>query len=302
MSVFKKLLTNVRLMVQIGFTAITNGYLIGFTEGKIYKGSTKQICVPGLNCYSCPGAIGSCPIGSLQAVIGSKNFKFSFYIIGFLMIIGTTIGRFACGWLCPFGLVQDLLYRIPSKKIKKVPFDKYLRYLKFVILGVFVFGMPLLIRGDSGYGSPWFCKLICPSGTLLAGIPLVTMNPSLQRITGFLFNWKISILIITLLGSIFIYRPFCKYVCPLGAIYGVFNIFSLYGYKVDENICNKCGICERKCKMNVKVYENPNSIECIRCGECIKNCPRKAIDSVFLKEDKSSKKYKEAERSSSVKL
>lgn len=124
MSIFKKFITDIRLMVQIGFTAITNGYLIGFTEGKIYKGSTKQICVPGLNCYSCPGAIGSCPIGSLQAVIGSKNFKFSFYIIGFLMIIGTTIGRFVCGWLCPFGLVQDFLYRIPSKKIKKIPFDK----------------------------------------------------------------------------------------------------------------------------------------------------------------------------------
>lgn len=162
--------------------------------------------------------------------------------------------------------------------------------------------MPLLIRGDSGYGSPWFCKLICPSGTLLAGIPLVTMNPSLQRITGFLFNWKISILIIILIGSILIYRPFCKYICPLGAIYGAFNGFSLYGYKVDGNLCNKCGICERKCKMNVKVYEDPNSIECIRCGECIKNCPRKAIDSIFLKEDKSSKKYGEDKKSSSVRL
>lgn len=297
MNIFKRTFTNLRLMVQIGFTAITNGYLIGFAEGKIYRGNSKRICVPGLNCYSCPGAIGSCPIGSLQAVMGSKNFKFSFYVIGFLMIIGATLGRFVCGWLCPFGLVQDLLYKIPFRKIKKVPFDKYLRYIKFVILGVFVFGMPLLIKGESGYGSPWFCKLICPSGTLLAGIPLVSMNPSLQRITGFLFNWKISILIITLVGSIFVYRPFCKYICPLGAIYGLFNKFSLYSYKVDENLCNKCGICEKRCNMNIKAYENPNSIECIRCGECIKSCPKKAIGRVSLKEDKNPTRYKETKKS-----
>lgn len=297
MNIFKRTFTNLRLMVQIGFTAISNGYLIGFVEGKIYRGSSKRICVPGLNCYSCPGAIGSCPIGSLQAVIGSKNFKFSFYVIGFLMIIGASLGRFVCGWLCPFGLVQDLMYKIPTKKIKKIPWDKYLRYLKFVILGVFVFGMPLLIRGESGYGNPWFCKLICPSGTLLAGIPLVSMNPSLQRITGFLFNWKMSILIITLVSSVFIYRPFCKYICPLGGIYGVFNKFSLYSYKVDNDLCNKCGICKNKCNMNIKPYENPNSMECIRCGECIKNCPKKAIGRVSLKEDKDSTKDKETKKS-----
>lgn len=285
MNIFKRTLSNSRLMVQIGFTAITNGYLIGFAKGKIYRGSSKKVCVPGLNCYSCPGAIASCPIGSLQAVIGSKNFRFSFYVIGFLMIIGVTLGRFVCGWLCPFGLVQDLMYKIPSKKIKKVPWDKKLRYLKFIILGVFVFGMPLLIRGESGYGTPWFCKLICPSGTLFGGIPLVSMNPSLQRITGFLFNWKMSILAITLISSVFIYRPFCKYICPLGAIYGVFNKFSLYSYKVDEGLCNKCGACEKKCNMNVKVYENPNSIECIRCGDCIKNCPKKAIKRVALRNE-----------------
>lgn len=177
MNWIKKQRKHLRLWVQVLFTALTNGYVIGFTEGKIYRGTSKKLCVPGLNCYSCPGAIGSCPIGSLQAVIGSKNYKFSFYVIGFLMIFGSLMGRFVCGWLCPFGLVQDLLHKIPFvKKIKKVPFDRYLRYLKYVILVVFVIAMPLLLVGESGYGSPWFCKLICPSGTLLGGIPLVAKS------------------------------------------------------------------------------------------------------------------------------
>lgn len=192
MNLIRKLQSNLRLTVQIIFTALTNGYLIGYMNGRIYKGESKKLCVPGLNCYSCPGAIASCPIGSLQAVLGSKDFKISFYIIGFLMIIGSFMGRFVCGWLCPFGLFQDIIYKIPViKKIKNVPGDKYLRYVKYIILVVFVIILPLAITNYTGYGKPWFCKVICPSGTLLAGIPLVSMNSSLQRIIGPLFLWKV---------------------------------------------------------------------------------------------------------------
>lgn len=278
MNVMQKLKRNLRLIVQIGFTALTNGYVLGFAKGKIYQGESKKICIPGLNCYSCPGAIGSCPIGSLQAVIGSKNYKFSFYVIGFLMILGATLGRFVCGWLCPFGLVQDLLYKIPFvKKIKKVPFDRQLRYLKYVIFIVFVVGMPLLLTGYAGYGNPWFCKLICPSGTLFGGIPLVSTNPGLQKIIGFLFGWKVMILVLVVVSSILIYRPFCKYLCPLGAVYGLFNKFSLYRYEIDREKCNQCGLCAKKCDMGIKVYEQPNSAECIRCGKCIGSCPKSAI-------------------------
>lgn len=273
-----KMQRNIRLIVQVVFTALTNGYVLGFAKGKIYQAESKKICVPGLNCYSCPGAIGSCPIGSLQAVIGSKNYKFSFYVIGFLMIVGATLGRFVCGWLCPFGLVQDLLYQIPFvKKIKKVPFDRQLRYLKYVIFAVFVVGMPLLLTGYAGYGNPWFCKLICPSGTLLGGIPLVAKNPGLQKTIGLLFGWKVTVLVLVVVLSMMIYRPFCKYLCPLGAVYGVFNKFSLYRYEIDKEKCTKCGLCAKKCDMGIKVYEQPNSAECIRCGKCIGSCPKSAI-------------------------
>lgn len=271
---------HLRLWVQIVFTAITNGYVLGYTQGKIYRGTSKRICVPGLNCYSCPGAIGSCPIGSLQAVIDSKNYRVSFYVIGFLMIFGSLFGRFVCGWLCPFGLVQDLLHKIPFiRKIKTVPFDRYLRFVKYVILVVFVLALPVFVRGESGYGTPWFCKLICPSGTLLGGIPLVLKNPSLQRIVGFLFGWKIGILLLIVFLSMLICRPFCKYLCPLGAIYGIFNRFSLYHYEIDASKCTDCKCCSKACPMGVNVCQNPNSSECIRCGKCKEACPQQAIHS-----------------------
>ena len=274
----RKLKSKSRLIVQLIFTALSNGYVRGFAEGKIFTGKTKSVCVPGLNCYSCPGALGSCPIGSLQATLGSRNYKFAFYVLGFLMIIGAFFGRFVCGFLCPFGLVQDLLYKIPFfKKLKKLPGDKVLKWLKFVILLLFVIILPLFAVDAFGQGSPWFCEYICPSGTLGAGVPLTVLNEGLRSIIGWLYAWKIAILVVIIFLSILIYRPFCRYLCPLGAIYGLFNKISLYRYRIDESKCTSCGACQKACKIDIKTFENPNSIECIRCGDCIKSCPHNAI-------------------------
>ena len=141
---FRRFSRRLRLWVQILFAAVTNGYLLGFVKGKIYTGPSKALCLPGLNCYSCPGALGSCPIGSLQAVLGSRNYRFSFYVIGFLMLAGSLFGRFICGWLCPFGLIQDLLYKIPFLgKRKNLPGHRILVWMTYVILGVFVIFLPL---------------------------------------------------------------------------------------------------------------------------------------------------------------
>ena len=275
---FKKLKNKSRLIVQLVFTALSNGYVQGFVEGKIFTGKSKAVCVPGLNCYSCPGALGSCPIGSLQATLGNRNYKFAFYVLGFLMIVGAFFGRLVCGWLCPFGLVQDLLYKIPFfKKLKKLPGDKYLKWLKFVILLLFVIILPLFAVDAFGQGSPWFCEYICPSGTLGAGIPLTILNEGLRSIIGWLYTWKIAILVVIIFLSILVYRPFCRYLCPLGAIYGFFNPISLYRYKIDETKCTSCGACVKACKIDIKTFKTPNSIECIRCGDCIKSCPHNAI-------------------------
>ena len=270
-----------RLWVQIGFAALTNGYVNGFLQSKIYTGPTKALCVPGLNCYSCPGALGACPIGSLQAVIGSRNYQFSFYVIGFLVAVGALCGRFICGFLCPFGLVQDLLHKIPVPKLKRLPGEKYLKYLKYVILAVFVLLLPMFAVNIIGQGDPWFCKWICPSGTLLGGIPLVAGNPDLQAAIGWLFSWKVFLLLSILMLSMFAYRPFCKFLCPLGAIYGVFNPISLYHLRLDENKCVNCGLCERTCKMGIDPRKTPNSPECIRCGDCVRACPTGALTKGF---------------------
>lgn len=271
-----------RHTVQGLWALLTNSYLLGFAQGKIYKGSLKKLCVPGMNCYSCPGALGSCPIGSLQAVIGSSNFRFAFYIAGFLMFIGALVGRFVCGWLCPFGLIQDLLHKIPfPKKIKNFPGDKFLRKLKYVILIVFVILLPMFLVDLLGQGAPYFCKLICPVGTLEGGIPLVLLNKALRGALGWLYTWKLAILIVTLLLSIVVYRPFCKYICPLGAIYSVFQPISVFRYRVDAQKCVGCEKCKNVCEMGCDPVKNANSLECIRCGKCKSACPTGAITSGF---------------------
>ena len=234
-----------------------------------------------MNCYSCPGALGACPIGSLQATLNAREYKISMYVMGLLVIFGTLLGRFVCGFLCPFGLIQDLLFKIPFvKKIRRLPGEKGLRWLRFVFLGIFVILLPMFVIDITGLGEPWFCKWICPVGTLEGGIPLVLLNSAMRGATGFLFRWKVAILLLTLISAIIIYRPFCRYICPLGAIYGLFNKISFYRFYVDQDKCIQCGICQKECRLDIPVWKNPNSLDCIRCGDCKASCPEKAINTV----------------------
>ena len=260
-----------------------NSNISGWLTGKIYKGPLKNFCLPGMNCYSCPGAVGACPIGSLQAVVGKKN-KFSFYVVGYLALIGVLLGRFVCGWLCLFGLIQELLYKIPTPKLK-IPqkLDKPMRWLKYIILLVAVFLLTGFVKVENGLVSvPYFCKYICPVGMLEGGIPLVAMNADLQRSVGWRYVWKGIILLLTVGSSIFIYRPFCKYICPLGAFYGMLQKFSFLRLTLEKDKCVGCNACARQCRMNVDVIHNLNSAECIRCGECAKVCPKSALSFTVL--------------------
>ena len=271
-----------RTWVQIAFAAVTNGYAAGFARGTIFQGKSKVICLPGLNCYSCPGALGACPIGAFQAVLADRNHKFAFYAAGFLILVGAVLGRFVCGWLCPFGLVQDLIYRIPFvKKLRRLPGERGLRLLKYVILVGFVILLPMTVLDIVGQGQPWFCKYICPSGTLLGGLPLIAASPALQSALGGLFAWKVGILAVLLALSLLVYRPFCRYLCPLGAVYGLFNPISLYRYRVDTHKCTGCGACQKACKLDIPVHKTPNAALCIRCGGCKDACPTGAIRSGF---------------------
>ena len=169
-------LSRIRLWVQILYTIITNGYAYGYLNGKIYKGSLKYACVPGLNCYSYPGAVASCPMGALQAALNRKNFEVPFAVLGFFFIFGSVFGRFVCGWLCPFGLLQDLLHKIPVfKKRKQLPYHSILKYGKYVVLvGLVIIGSAFLFTGFAKV--PAFCKFLCPSGTFFGAIPLIGMS------------------------------------------------------------------------------------------------------------------------------
>ncbi len=267
---------HVRPIAQIGFTALSNGNLKGFLTGRIYRGQGKRMCLPGLNCYSCPGALGACPIGSIQAVEGSAALRVSCYVTGLLILFGALLGRFVCGWLCPFGLVEDLVYKIPFfKKVKKLPLEPYLRKLRYVVLVLLVLTLPSILIG--GVGTPWFCKLLCPSGMLMGGIPLVLTNAQIAAAVGGLFWWKLSLLVAILLLSLYIWRPFCRYLCPLGAIYGLFNPVAALKLHIDADRCTRCGRCQAACNLDLPVYEKPNGADCVRCGDCIRACPHDAI-------------------------
>lgn len=269
-------LSRFRGWIQAGAALLTNVHLPNFLKGGIYQGKGKAVCVPGLNCYSCPGASGACPIGSFQAVVGSSKFSFSYYITGFLILLGVLLGRFICGFLCPFGWLQELLHKIPSKKLstKKL---KPLTYLKYVILLFAVILLPALAVNDLGMGDPFFCKYICPQGVLEGAIPLAAVNENIRAALGTLFTGKLVILIVVVVLSVLVFRPFCKWICPLGAFYALMNRVSLLGIKVDEHQCVSCGKCAKVCKMDVDVTKTPNHTECIRCGKCINACPTEAI-------------------------
>lgn len=263
-----------RKLIQIAAFGFTNSHLGNFASGKLYTGKWKQFCNPGLNCYSCPAATLACPIGAMQAVASSMQYNFSFYVVGILLAVGVLLGRFVCGWICPFGLVQELFYKIPSRKYR---LPKLFTYVKYGILVVFVIVLPVTATNYMGIGKPAFCQYICPSGTLFGGIPMTVTHPELRTATGLLFLLKISILILTLLACVLIFRFFCKTLCPLGAIYGLLNKISIYHLEVDKQSCIQCGKCAHTCKMDVDPVAAPNSAECIRCGACAASCPKQAI-------------------------
>ena len=267
-----------RKLIQTLAFFIANPRLGNFLSGRLYKGEWKSLCVPGLNCYSCPAAAFACPVGALQAVLATAGFYFSYYVAGFLLAVGLVWGRLICGFLCPFGLFQELLHKVPLPKRKLwVP----LLYVKYFILIVFVLLLPLLWTGFSGAGRPAFCEYICPAGTLEAGLPLLAARPEFRQVLGGLFAWKFLILVLVITGSMMNYRFFCKSLCPLGAIYGLLNRISLYRLQLRREACVACGKCQSVCPMGVDPVRNPGAAECIRCGECVTACTRQALSLRF---------------------
>jgi ferredoxin len=273
-----------RRLVQLLAALLYNLNLPGFANASIYQGPLKAVCVPGLNCYSCPGAIGACPIGSLQAALGAADRKLPFYIVGMLLALGALFGRTVCGWLCPFGLIQELLDKIPVPKLRKGAWSRIASWGKYVVLGITVVGIPVVLALSGSASLPFFCAFLCPAGTLEAGIPLVVGNEDLRVLLGWQFALKLALLLVLIVVCLFIYRPFCRFLCPLGAFYSFFNHVALLRYRVDPSRCTQCGSCVQTCKMDVAAVSDR---ECVQCGRCARSCKQQAISFTLGNTDRS---------------
>ncbi len=271
---------------QAAFALGLNAWLPSWFKGEIFQGGIKGVCVPALNCYSCPSALGACPIGVIQSSLGALRFnlsvaekKFGLYVVGLLGAVGSVVGRMPCGWVCPFGYFQELLHKIPSPKIK---LPRLMSYFRYVVLATMVVALPLLVVDDFGYGQTWFCKWMCPAGTFEAGIPLMLIKADLRPLIGFMYYWKLGLLALFLGWFVLSRRPFCRTMCPLGAIFGLFNKASLFRMAVDDEKCTLCDKCYKDCPVEIKIYESPNSPNCVRCLKCVSSCKFGAISYEFL--------------------
>ena len=264
-----------RRLIQLYAALLYNAHLKGFISGDIYTGGAKVLCVPGLNCYSCPGAVGACPLGALQNALASSGNRAPTYILGILLLYGLILGRTVCGWLCPAGLLQELLHKLPTPKLKKGRVTRALSYLKYVLLAIFVVVVPLYY-GMRNFPLPAFCKYICPAGTLEGAVGLLAngANRALFTMLGGLFTWKFILLLAIIGICIFAHRAFCRFLCPLGAIYGLFARVNIIGVKVQREKCIDCARCVGCCPMDIR---RVGDHECIHCGKCIEECPTAAI-------------------------
>lgn len=268
------MIETVRKWVQSLMTFLTNGYWAFPVTRTIYQGPLKTFCAPGLNCYSCPAATLACPIGSLQEILANirmaletGQYHIGLYVVGSMGVVGGLFGRMICGWACPFGFVQELLHKIPSPRKFDVP--RPMRFIKFAILAVMVVLLPLFAIDRFGAGQPYFCKFLCPTGTLEAGIPMLFLQPELRRTVGLLFYNKLGFLIFFLGWSVVSSRPFCRTTCPLGAFYALFSKSKLVSLRWHEDRCTKCKACHHVCPMGVKFNESPQDTECISCLRCM---------------------------------
>lgn len=257
-----------RRLAQIGSTVLYNANIISDIPSK-YIGSS--LCVPGMNCMYCPAAVTGCPLGMAQRIFSGGLKSIPLGVIACLLLFGLLFGRLVCGWLCPFGLLQDLLDKAPLPKIKKNRWSQRLSYLKYVIGIVFVIALPLLYFYTGNKQVHAFCQNLCPVNALT--MELFTISYGSFSLSTLLHGGGL-VLLLVLFSGLFIFRPYCRFLCPLGAFYGLFHRYALFSVKLDESKCRHCGACMRVCPMDC---QKVGDRECISCGACANACKFDAI-------------------------
>jgi polyferredoxin len=226
--------------------------------------------IPGcvFHCYSCPLSSFACPIGVMAnyAALLPLVGEMPYLLIGVLLLVGAAGGSIVCGWACPFGFLQDLLGKITTRKIALPSWTGYGRYLVLV-------GLVILLPMILGYkGIPFerqvisICRL-CPAGALEAGVPY-SVQSALAGHGWIMSGLKTGILFSFLAAALFIHRPWCRMLCPLGGLLALFNRFSLFHLRFNPQHCVECNLCRSRCSMGVKVDQAVNVSGCIRCLEC----------------------------------
>lgn len=232
-----------------------------------------NVCGPVFHCYSCPLSLFACPIGILANF--SAWHVLPLLAVGTLIVVGSLVGSAVCGWACPFGLLQDLLGRIPAPKLRLPTWAGLLRYAVLI-------AMVLLIPYLFGDRHPLFFCLLCPAGALEGALPNAIKTASAGGGLVLPSIQKMIVLGGVLLAAVFILRPWCTMLCPLGAIFSLFNKASILTLRFNRDKCLQCGACEKMCRYDVLPAVDVNNTECIRCLECTR-CQAITVGTVFGK-------------------
>jgi ferredoxin-type protein NapH len=222
------------------------------------------MCSPVFHCYACPLATFACPIGVI-AQFGAIHV-FPFIAIGLLIAVGALLGTLICGWVCPFGFLQDLTAKVPTPKFD---LPKYTGYFRYVVLIVTVLAIPYFF----GEGHPLFVCRVCPAGALEAAVPTMAGQAIAHEVIVWPSALKLTILVTFLVAIFFIKRPWCRVLCPLGAIFSLFNRVSAFFLRFDVDKCTHCEKCHKLCEYGIEPEKTPNDLHCIRCLECTQCSP-----------------------------
>jgi len=233
------------------------------------------VCSPVFHCYSCPWALFACPIGVLANF--SAIHLVPLLAMGTLLVVGGVFGSFVCGWACPFGLLQDLAARIPTPKFAPPAWMGHFRYVVLV-------GSVLVIPYFFGEGHPLFICRVCPAGALEAALPNAVQTAIYAEQTAWPSELKSAILVAFLAGSLFMWRPWCTVLCPLGAVFGLCNRASVLFLRFHPDRCKQCDRCRRLCHYGGRSEGRAGELQCVRCLDCTQ-CEAITVGSVFTGRD-----------------